>query len=36
LFSYLFGILGAGIAFLITGIAIFVLRKSAAKKKIEK
>ncbi|WP_078056370.1 lipopolysaccharide biosynthesis protein [Aequorivita aquimaris] len=34
LFSYLFGIIGAGIAFLITGITIFVLRKRAVKKKI--
>lgn len=34
LFSYLFGIIGAGIAFLITGIVIFLLRKHAVKKKI--
>lgn len=34
LLSYLFGIIGAGIAFLITGITIFVLRKRAVKKKI--
>lgn len=34
LFSYLFGIIGAGIAFLITGIIIFALRKRAVKKKI--
>jgi len=33
-FSYFFGIMGAGIAFLITGIVIFVLRKRAVKKKI--
>lgn len=33
-FSHLFGIIGAGIAFLITGILIFVLRKRAVKKKI--
>lgn len=33
-FSYFFGIIGAGIAFLITGIVIFVLRKGAVKKKI--
>ncbi len=33
-FSYFFGIIGAGIAFLITGIIIFVLRKRAVKKKI--
>lgn len=33
-FSYYFGIIGAGIAFLITGIIIFVLRKRAVKKKI--
>lgn len=32
--SYFFGIIGAGIAFLITGIIIFVLRKRAVKKKI--
>jgi len=34
MFSYLFGIIGAGIAFLITGIIIFALRKRAVKKKI--
>lgn len=33
-FSYFFGLMGAGIAFLITGIVIFVLRKVAVKKKI--
>jgi O-antigen/teichoic acid export membrane protein len=33
-FSYFFGIIGAGIAFLITGIVIFALRKRAVKKKI--